>query len=195
MSDIVTERSEENKEIHTSALLRDIIAKAPSDHFTLEWLINGMPENSFGVIILFLALIALLPVISVVAKLLIAFFALQIMAGFPAPVLPQKILLRKLPSRYLAHLNRHAIPALQKLEKVSRPRWSVFLTTIRPIAAAIGFFLTLLSLLVPLPVVDIMPTAIIVMITLAYIESDGLLLLLGLICGLIILTFVAFAML
>jgi len=175
---------------HTSTLLHALIDDAPAEHFTLDWLIGHMPKYSFGIIMLFLALLSLLPVISVVARLLMLFLALQILLGYHSPVLPKRLTARALPSRYLAHLNWHAIPALRHLEKGVRPRLPRFLLAARRITALIAIVLTLFSLLAPLPLANVPPAAVRVLMALAYIEHDGLLLLVALFSATVILTIV-----
>jgi hypothetical protein len=165
---------------HTSALLQELINGISEDHFTLDWLMGHLPKNSFGIILLFLALLSLLPIISFVARLLILVLLLQILLGYTSPVLPQRFLLRPLPSHYLSRLDRHAIPALKHLEKAVRPRWPTFLLAARRVTAVTMLLLTILSLVLPIPLANV-PVAIISMvIALAYIEHDGLLLAIGL---------------
>src|SRR4029077_1587447 len=105
-------------------------------------------------IILFLAMPSMVPVVTFVSRPLIMILMLQIILGYNSPVLPRRILLRPLPSRYLARLDRHVVPALKHLEKAVRPRWPVFLKRARRTTAIIVLLLTLLSLLFPLPFIN-----------------------------------------
>jgi hypothetical protein len=177
---------------HTSVLLQQLIDQAPKDVFTLAWLFGTLPKNSFGVILLFLALIALLPVISIPARLLILVLILQIIVGYRAPVLPEKLVKKRLPSSYLILLNRHAISALRLLERFVRPRWPLFLVIVRRPTAVIALILTILSLLAPLPFSNVPPAIVSILISLAYIEHDGLLLSIALFFACAMLGFVAF---
>jgi hypothetical protein len=190
-------KPEKVQQVHTSALLQDLIASATEDHFTLEWLSENLPKNSFGVIILFLGLISLLPVISVISRILLMGLALQIIWGNPSPVFPKRLMQRRLPSRYLSRLDRHAIPALRYLEKAVRPRWPGFLSAARRFTAFIAFLLIFLSLIVPFPFANIPPALINILMALAYIEHDGLLLAIALtlslvLLGIVDLSFVSF---
>ena len=166
--------------IHTSVILKELISEVESEHFTLDWLIGHLPKHSFGVIMLFLALISLLPVISVISRLMIIILTIQIIFGYHSPVLPRRLLMRPLPSKYLSRLNRHAIPALQHLEKVIRPRWPKILVAARRVTALIALILTIVSLLAPVPLANVPPATLCVLMALAYIEHDGVLLALSL---------------
>ncbi len=168
------------EQTHTSTLLQELIDSATDEHFTLEWLMGSLPKNSFGVIMLFLSLISLLPVISVVSRILLLILAMQIILGYNSPILPKHLTRRLLPSRYLAHLDRHAIPALKHLEKGVRPRLTVFLLKARRLTAGIAIILISISLAAPVPLANVPPAMIGILMSLSYIEHDGLLLLITL---------------
>jgi hypothetical protein len=42
----------------SSRMLEDLFEKAPANYFTLGWLMSFMRERSFGIVILFLGLLA-----------------------------------------------------------------------------------------------------------------------------------------
>jgi hypothetical protein len=168
--------AENPEEEHVSAILEKLIEEAPPGHFTMAWLIGYLPKRSFGIIILFLALLSLLPIISMPASILILILTFQIIIGYQGPVLPQQLLNRPLPSRYLLKLERYAIPVLKHLEKVVRPRWTPFLQMVRPFSAFVAMLLALLLLLNPIPLSNLPPAMICAVMALAYIEHDGLLL-------------------
>jgi hypothetical protein len=75
------------EDIHTSIVLRRLIDEAAASYFTLDWSVGHLPNRSFGIILLFLSIVALLPISSMPARLLIMALALQII-GCRAPVLP-----------------------------------------------------------------------------------------------------------
>src|ERR1700749_2866637 len=112
-----------SEDVHTSAVLGAIIDEAPLKGFTLEWLISNLPHRSFGAIMLLLAIVAMVPVVSIAAGLLIAILAVQIVMGYETPVFPQRLMKRPLPTRYLLPLEHYAIPLLTRLETAVRPRW------------------------------------------------------------------------
>jgi hypothetical protein len=184
------------KPLHTSVMLRELIDKAPPGHFTLGWLINSLPKHSYGFILLFLALVALLPIISIPARLLIILLTGQIVLGYHRPVLPKRLMKRQLPSKYLVRLKRHAVPALRKLENIVRPRWPVLFMArgFRRFVAFIALLNTALSLPAPIPLANMPPAAIGVLLALAYIEHDGVTLLIALLTACAILGVISFAL-
>jgi hypothetical protein len=186
---------DDGRQIHTSVLLRRLVAEAPSDYFTLSWLVGYLPKRSFGVILLFLAMIAILPVISIPARFLIIILTAQIILGYRAPALPSKWMERHLRSSYLQRLQRHAIPALEHIEIVVKPRWPILLTTTRRFSAFIAMLLTLLSLIAPFPLSNVPPDIICVLMALAYTEHDGFLLIVALVLALMLLAAVFLAIL
>jgi hypothetical protein len=165
---------------------------APPDSFTLNWVVDNMPNRSYGVVILFLGLISFIPIISILSRLLVMLFALQIILGFRRPALPERIMMRALPSRHLRQLPSYTFSALTYIEKTIRPRWEPFLG-VRRISGAIVFLVSLVSLLAPVPFANVPAAAIIVLMALAYLEHDGLLLVFAQIVGLAILTLISVA--
>jgi len=156
-----------------SAVLQGLLDDAPADQFTLAWLLH---RRSFGFIMLLLALVAMLPGISYVAGLLLAVPALEMIAGRVAPVFPRRIATRPLPTRHLARVVRRAIPVLRYLERAVHPRWHTPLEVTKHVVGVVVLLLTVLLLLVPVPMIQVVPALVIVMISLAYLEEDGVLL-------------------
>src|SRR5262245_27199546 len=161
---------------HTSAVLGTLIDEAPADVFTLRWLIGNLPHRSFGAIMLLLAIIAMVPVISIPAGLLIAALAVQIILGHRVPMFPQRLMDHPLPSHYLKVLEQYAIPTLTQIETAVRPRWPELLHGTRRLAGVVVLLLTVILLTFPLPLSNIPPAAIIALFALGYAEQDGLLL-------------------
>jgi hypothetical protein len=170
-----------------SLLLRELIDTAPADHFTLDWLIASLPERSFGILMLILAVLAMVPVGSMLPGLLLATLAVQMTIGRAGPVFPRRIALHPLPTPQLRRIGRYPISALSYVEKIIRPRWpAVFLRSARGIGAVV-LLLTCMVLLTPLPLTNVPPAIAIALIALAYIEEDGALLAIGLLAALALL--------
>jgi hypothetical protein len=181
--------------VHTSAVLRTLIDEAPADTFTLRWLIGNLPHRSFGAIMLLLAIIAMVPVISIPAGLLIAALAVQIILGYRVPIFPHRLMSHPLPSHYLKVLEQYAIPTLTQLETAVRPRWPELLHGTRRLAGVVVLLLTVILLTFPLPLSNIPPAAIIALFALADTEQDGLLLSIALALAVILLALVFAAVL
>jgi hypothetical protein len=176
--------------IHASALIRKLIDHSLGEqYFTVNFLMSNMSANSFGIIGVILSVLSLVPVIDIPVRLLILVILCQIMMGYERPVFPERFLVKKFSTRYLARLERHVIPALDYIEKAVRPRWPVFLNRARRGTAVIVFILTILSLLIPIPLSNVPPAIASALIALAYLENDGLLLLVAIVTSIAMLIF------
>jgi hypothetical protein len=159
-----------------SAVLQELLDDAPADQFTLAWLLGRLHRRSFGFIMLLLALVAMLPGISYVAGLLLAVPSLEMIAGCVAPVFPRRIATRPLPTRHLARVVRRAIPVLKYLERAIHPRWHTPLEVTKRVVGLVVLLMTVLLLLAAVPMIQVVPAFVIALISLAYLEEDGVLL-------------------
>jgi hypothetical protein len=171
--------------IPASVVLQRLHDEVPPDHFTLGWLMDSLQKRSFGIITLLLALVAVAPGISIVAGMLLMFPAFQMMAGKPTPVFPRRVAERSLPTRHLAALVQRCLPGLRYLEKVIHPRWQ---TPLGPTKRIVGIVIALLSATLvasPIPFSNIVPASVVALISIAYLEEDGLLLSIALLAAVI----------
>ena len=171
--------------VAASTLLQQVHDGAPAGHFTLEWLMTSLHDQSYAAIILLLAIAAAAPGISLPAGFLLLVPIFQMIAGRPAPTFPQWIATRPLPTGKLSAVLKRAIPALKVLERAVRPRWPMPLGATRRIVGLMLLLLTVRLLSNPLPASNVLPAALISFISLAYLEADGLMLTIGLVAGLI----------
>jgi hypothetical protein len=178
---------------HASAALQQVHDEAPKDHFTLGWLVITLRNRSFGMVMLLLALAAIAPGVSIVAGLLLMIPAFQMIAGHPTPIFPRLIAERPLRTRRLAGLVERAVPILRYLEKVIHPRWSYPLQATKRVVGAIVFLLSATLVFTPIPLTNVVPAVVIALISLAYLEEDGLLLSIGLLVAVIMLSAMSLA--
>jgi len=171
--------------VPTSQVLQALIDDAPPEHFTLDWLIASLPDRSFGIIMLLLAVLAMMPVGSIVPGLLLVILAAQMCAGRHGPVFPRVIATRPLPTRYLVRMGRQAILILKSLERVVRPRWPALFGAAMRAISVVMLLLACLVLIAPLPLTNMPPAFVVALIALAYIEEDGALLAVALFLALI----------
>jgi hypothetical protein len=173
--------------VPTSVLLQQLHDEAPTDHFTLGWVMRSLHKRGFGLILLLLALVAIAPGVSIVAGLLLMIPAFQMIAGQPAPVFPRRIAARPLPTRHLAALVQRAVPVLRYLEKFIHPRWPTPLEATKRLVGAVVVLLNITLLFTPVPGSNVVPALVIALISLAYLEEDGLLLSIALLASVIVL--------
>lgn len=172
----------------SSRALEDLLRKAPKDHFTLGWVMSALHQRSFGVVILFLGVLATAPIGSSVPGIMLAAVAVQMIAGRREPVFPRFITDRELPTQYLFRLGTRAIPVLRYLERAVHPRWPTAFEAARRFVGIVVLLLTAALLLTPIPFSNVAPAVLIVLISLAYIEEDGLLLCLAFFAALILIS-------
>jgi hypothetical protein len=179
--------------VPASAALQGLLDDAPADQFTLAWLLGHLRKRSFGLVMLLLALVAMLPGITYVAGLLLAILALELIAGSVSPVFPRRIALRPLPTRHLAWVVRQAIPVLRYLEKAIHPRLHAPSEVTKGVVGVAVLLLTVLLLLTPVPMFQVVPALVIVLISLAYLEEDGILLFIALLIAFALLAIMSLA--
>jgi hypothetical protein len=180
-------RPDAKKFVAASEILQQLHDEAPAGHVTLGWLMGSLHKQSFGLIMLLLAVVATVPGICLVAGLLLMITAFQMIAGRSAPIYPRWIAARPLPRRHLGAVVQRAIPMLRYLERTVHPRWPIPLEVTK---RAVGLAVITLSarlILAPIPLSNIIPALVIALISLAYLEEDGLMLSIGFLAGFVVL--------
>jgi hypothetical protein len=178
---------DESAFVPASVVLQHLHDEAPTGQFTLGWLMGRLRKHSFGIIILLLAVVAIAPGVSIVAGLLLVVPAVQMIAGQPAPVFPCRIAARSLPVRYLAALVERAVPVLRYLEKMTYPRWPTPLVATKRLVGIAVLMLDMIMIFTPIPLGNVGPALVIALISLAYLEEDGLLLSIAMLAAVIVL--------
>jgi hypothetical protein len=188
MPELTPRRPDARAYIPTSVVLQQLHDEAPTDHFTLGWLMGSLRKRSFGIIMLLLALVAMAPGVSILAGVLLMIPAFQMIAGQPAPVFPRRIAARPLPTRHLALLVQRAVPVLRYLETMIHPRWPTPLEATKRLVGTVVVILNTAVVFIPIPLGSVVPALVIALISLAYLEEDGLLLSIALLVAAIVLT-------
>src|SRR5689334_9013579 len=88
--------------VPTSVVLARLLAEAPPDYVSLAWLMGRLQERSFGLVMLLLALVSLLPGAGILAGILLAFPAIQMILGRESPSLPRFLASRRISTRHIA---------------------------------------------------------------------------------------------
>jgi hypothetical protein len=169
--------------VPTSAHLATVLDAADAEQVSVRWLIERLGERSFGLVLLMMALIALVPGASTVIGVLIAWPAIQMILGHHAPVLPGALARRRIAVDRLARAIAIVAPRLRWVERLVRPRWHLgFLATRR--ATGIVMLLLGLTMVSPFPFSHVIPALVIMLLALAYLEEDGIALAVALLAGL-----------
>lgn len=173
-SDVARSEPEIRTRVPTSIVLSDLLRDAPPE-VPIGWILDRLEERSFGLVMLLLALIALVPGLSSIIGLLLLVPSAQMLLAWHGPILPRFVAERRVQSRRLAALIGKLLPCLRYIETLIRPRWP---TPFGPTKRAVGGIILLLSvtLLAPIPLSHVIPSGAIMLVALAYLEKDGVML-------------------
>ena len=142
-------------------------------------LVEDLGRRSFGLTLLVLAVVAFLPGASAFVGLLIAWPAVQMVLGHDVAVLPRVVARRTVRVSRLARLIRIIVPRLARMERLIRPRWPVLLQATRRLTGMTVLLLGL-TLVLPVPLSNFLPALAILVLALAWLEEDGIALLVAL---------------
>lgn len=178
-----TEQDNAQAEQRTSRLLQDLLETLPANEVSLDYLVQGLKQRSFGGLVILLAVIGLVPGISVFAGLALLLPGIQMLLGFRAPHLPRFLRQQTIEKKRLQAFGQKFIPWLQYVENHISPRWLPL--TQSPMPHLMGALVILLGLVVmlPFPFTNILPVIALIMLSLGLLESDGLMVLAGFCCA------------
>lgn len=161
--------------VPTSVLLETLVRDAPAPEVTLGWVVTSLRERSFGIVMLLIGLVALLPGASPFVGVLLAIPAIQMILDRDEPVLPSRLANRRFSTQRLGRLIARLTPTLRRIERVVRPRWRTPFGTRKRV---VGLIMLLLgaTLLVPVPFSHVPPVIAIMLLAFAFLEEDGLIL-------------------
>jgi len=161
--------------VPTSEILRALMTDAPGDTVSIAWLLEALRERSFGLVLLLMGLLALVPGGSTIVGVLLIYPAVQMILARQAPSLPGFIATRHISTARMAKVSLRAAAFLQWIETFSKPRWQ---TPFQATKRLVGVIVLLLAptLVWPFPFSHVIPALVIVLLSLAYLEEDGVLL-------------------
>jgi hypothetical protein len=161
--------------VPTSVVLEKLLDDAAPDRVTLLWLTSGLRKRSFGLLMLLMALVALIPGASILMAVLLGYLAVLMILARERPDLPRFIASRSIPTPRLARLVHRLVPLLRHMEKLIHPRWA---TPFEATKRAVGVVVLLLAatILSPFPFSHVIPALVILLLSFAYLEEDGVLL-------------------
>lgn len=177
-------------ELGTSALLHQLLEQGESTHLTLETLLEGFERRAFGMLLLLACLPTLVPGVAAVSGPIVALAGLQLLLGLKRPWLPRWARERQMERASLKRVLRLLERWLHKLERLCKPRWHALWR--QGALRLVGFLLLILglALALPIPFTNYVIAAPIVVLAFGLTETDGLVLLIGSLLGLIALAVV-----
>lgn len=178
--------------VPTSIILERLMQGAPEGSITLGWIVGNLKERSFGIVMLLISLLGLLPGASLFVGLLLFIPAIQMILGHAEPALPRSIAERKFSTERLERLVRRMLPPLRLFERAVRPRWGMHFQTRKRLVGSIILLLGT-TMLIPVPFSHVIPILAIMLLAFAFLEEDGLLLSIALFAALLSLLLSAMA--
>ncbi len=169
--------------VPTSAYLSQLLDHAGGARVSVGWLMAELGERSFGLTLLGMAVVALVPGASTLMGLLIAWPAIQLILGHESAALPRLMAQREIDVDRLARIVAAIAPRLAWAERLIRPRWPSVIQT-APRLTGTAMLLLGLTLISPVPFTHLVPALVIMLLALAYLEEDGCALLLALLAAL-----------
>ena len=169
--------------IPTSVELSRMLDRAQEPQVPVAWLLAQLGRRSFGLTFFVMGMVALLPGASTLVGLLLAWPAIQLILGHEVTALPRIIARRKVGVDRLARAIRILTPRLEWLERVVRPRWPELFRTTRWVIGLVMLLLGL-TMISPVPFSQVFPALVVMLLAVAYVEEDGLALLIALVAAL-----------
>jgi hypothetical protein len=171
-------------------VLSDLLGDATPERVTLGWLVGRLGDRSFGFVLLLLALLGVLPGVSVVAGVLLVVPAFQMVLAHRGPIFTRRLASFRFGTRRIAAMIRRTAPVLRYLERFIRPRWPTPFDATKRVGGIVVLLLGL-SMLAPIPLSNVAPAILVALIAFAYLEEDGVLLCAALGAALLLLTILA----
>lgn len=168
-----------------SEVLEGVVGGSHADQISLFEINTALHERGFGLLMVIFALVIIFlpPGITAIPALPIVFFSVQMIMGRDAPWLPKWLGNKTIKRSSLAALIVKTSPKLRKVEKLLRPRLSFAASPTGE--RVIGMFaLTFaLSIVVPLPFTNFLPSMGIILMSLGMLSKDGIPIVLGMLVG------------
>lgn len=172
--------------LRTSGLLT-ALAALPGQRISVATIIGALQDRAYALLVVLLGLPNCLPMpppIPLVCGLVLAFVAAQMLAGRATPWLPKTLLAKSIGQVELARAVSRALPALTRLERISRPRLTVLGGAAAIPVLGLLILVLALGLIVAAPFIGQIPLGLSVcLVGLGLVERDGLFIIAGALIG------------
>jgi hypothetical protein len=171
------------EELPLSRILDEALSGGWADPVTVGGLAERLEERGFGLLIILLSLVTVIPVLppgsAAAVGLLYVVGGLQMAAGRRRPWLPRRVSQYQLPARAVEGLRSRGVPFLRRVERFSRPRWTPFSDQALLRLASVVVLLMGVVLFLPLPFLNTLPGLAMLAVGIGLMNRDGVFLLLG----------------
>ena len=156
--------------VAASQVLERLLEIMPQDRVSVGWLHGELREHSFEMMAFLLALIGVLPGASVMIGVLMVIPAMGMMFS-SAFTIPGVVARRSISTRQASYVIGRAIPLLRSWETGTHVRHGEALRYARPVVGALSLLLGI-TLLVPVPLSNVVPALAIAGLSLAAFERN-----------------------
>lgn len=177
-----------------SRILHDVLSCDGRNSLTVGDLIQRMEERAFGLVLMLLALVVLIPVLppgaSGVVGMLCIIGSVQMAWGRTAPWLPRRVRAYSLSEKVVTLLRTRGVRLLQGIERLSRPRFAPFSdVTLLRLASVVVLMMGVVMFL-PLPFMNSLPAISVLTTAFGLLNRDGVFLTIGALLGGVVLSLV-----
>lgn len=165
----------------TSDALTSIVRDFPKDRLSLQDLIEGLGERSFGFLLLLFGVACAIapPGFATLFSVPLMFFGLQMLGGYRTPWLPKSIAQRSFAKTDLEKTLLRAVPAMRWVETICKPRLEFLIGSVGERMLGLLVFILAVVIALPGPGTNFPPGVAIAFMSIAIIERDGLLVFAG----------------
>lgn len=159
--------------VKTSQLLAETVSSLEGSHVSIGELMEHFQRRSYGGVLLIIALLAMVPGVSVFAGIAMLVPAFQLFIGLQSPVFPNVIQTRKVGVKGLRKWGMIVSRWVARMETLIMPRWpSLSNNFARRVIGLIILFLGLV-VAIPFPFSNFPPALATVAFSLGLLERDG----------------------
>jgi hypothetical protein len=171
----------------TSDVLLGVVREHPGERMSIQNVINGLAERSFGFLLLLFGIASAVapPGVATLTAIPLLFFGLQMLAGYPTPWLPKSIAGRDFNKADLEKTIQRGIPIMRFVERLCRPRFEFLIGPVGERLLGLLIFILAVVVAAPGPLTNAPPGIAISFISIAIINRDGLLVLFGVLASVV----------
>jgi len=157
------------------------------DKITVGEIIEGFHDAGFAILIIIFSIPVALPLPAVgVASILaipVVILCAQLAIGRKSPWLPKKVAKKEISMKFLNKAVDKAVPYFQKIELLLKPRLSIFSGILGEKIIGTACLICSVSVLLPIPFSNTVPSMGIVAMAIGLIERDGIIIIGGMMIG------------
>lgn len=171
-----------------SHLLIDIQNKyKDSDRISVDQLVNDLKERGFGILFIIFCAIPALPIpaqgIATILAIPVILLAVQLIVGKNEIWLPKFIRKKSVGSSKINKVTKVALPLMKKFEYLSNPRLKFMTSPFMERIIGVFILCCSISMALPIPFSNTVPSIGIVIMSLGMMEKDGLAIIGGMLIG------------